>query len=738
MLPPKALVLLLQMKYFADTLTAFDPGLLAAKRSLKTFLAILISLLIYHHQPKMALLAVIAAMLFSRSQTGATIRERKFSMLLTGLLMTALSVPVSLISANTALSVVFVTVFAFFVFFFIGLKLVPDFPAVVVLSISVVEMAFSRTFESGLRYAGLFLLITFLVYILHFIIFPTRPRKRLEFQIGFIIKNLENYYGQIAAHHPDIEKGIAATQRTGAGVRRSINDFNRLWQLFRVSAAGEETPEGRMMRITLGLQKLYDYLVMLWQFRAHVWDSGIYRKNILDAPLFHEIVQSVLTYLHPDTRILGDHHLRKLQNRLQEYQAQSFESYQDSDRSADRVEWVAVFNTLNTLNAILEDMLTLSPSPVAEMPDFTIKAKAGAFLAKLRKTGYKFRRSSPAFRFGLRSAIIIGFTQFFYRYFEPDYGYWLVLFAVLLIRPNLGISIKNGRDRLLGTIAGSAIAAGFLLLVQPGDYLFYAGLFAAVFLMIWFINLDKYVYMVVALTVVILATFSLIYAGQEQLALLRTAYTAAIVLVVIAGSFLLWPERARKKLARSLADALEHEKIYFRLIINTARGNPEHAQLTIRKSLLEQQLVQLDEVMSAASSEVLQTKVLSHGFRIRMYIRQLRNTLTSLELNSSPEDCGHSLEQLQNELENIAGKVNMAFDAVINALRNLTEPDHYPSLEADLETLLQKFILIRKQKAHREEIMHLWKASSFVWNLKPLVIELEGIREEIELKMKGL
>jgi len=134
------------MKYFSNTITAFDPGLLAAKRSLKTFLAILISLLIYHHQPKMALLAVIAAMLFSRSQTGTTIRERKFTMLLTGFLMTALSVPVSLISADTALSVVFVTVGAFFVFFFIGLKLIPDFPAVVLLSVSVVEMAFSRTY----------------------------------------------------------------------------------------------------------------------------------------------------------------------------------------------------------------------------------------------------------------------------------------------------------------------------------------------------------------------------------------------------------------------------------------------------------------------------------------------------------------------------------------------------------------------------------------------------------------
>lgn len=274
-------------------------------------------------------------------------------------------------------------------------------------------MAFSRTIESGLRYAGLFLLITFLVYILHFVIFPTRPRKRLELQIGFIIKNLENYYGQITAHHSDIEKGIAATQRTGASVRRSISDFNRLWQLFRVSAPGEETAEGRLMRISLGLQKLYDYLVMLWQFRAHVWDSDIYRKRILDAGLFREILQSVLTYLHPDTRILGNHHLRKLQNRLQEYKAQCFEAYQQSERSGDREEWVAVFNTLNTLNAILEDMLTLRPSSMTEMPEFTIKAKAGVFFTKLRKTGHKFRLSNPAFRFGLRSAIIIGFTQFF-------------------------------------------------------------------------------------------------------------------------------------------------------------------------------------------------------------------------------------------------------------------------------------------------------------------------------------
>ncbi|NCC73228.1 MAG: hypothetical protein EOM06_07490 [Sphingobacteriia bacterium] len=727
------------MKKLVQYLSKTDPGWLGAKRSLKTSTAILISLIFFYNQPRLALLAVISALLFSRSQTGTTIAERKFTMLLTGTMMVILSVPVSLISNHALLSVIFVLLFSFSVFFFIALKLVPDFPAIVILSLSVVEMAFSHTVESGLLYAGLFAMITGLVFVIHFVVFPTRPHRRLQIQTGLMMKNLEEYFLFIKATHSDLDSAIKTGQKANAAFKKSADEFRRLWQLFRISVPSENSVEEHLLNLSMGIERVFDYLVIIWQFRARLWDSSLNKQLIFNDKRLYSAFSAVfetLRHKEDSQKRLSLNRALLLVDALQQEHLKIFSS---GSVKATREEWAGVFNTTHTIKVLIEELLILRPEIELQDAGFSAKNKLSGFLDRIKSIGKEIKTGSGAFRFGLRSAIIVGSAQVFYRYVEPDYGYWLVLFAVLLIRPNLGISIRNGWERLLATIIGGLLALGFHSLTQEYGFEYYIILLSGVFLMIWFANLDKPFAMVIALTFVIILVFDMLYSGHEKLVLLRIIYTAGIVLFVIVLSSLLWPEKARKKLANTLADALTVEKEYFFQIIRSMEYNALTVEKNQLKSALELQIKKLDEVMEASISEVLQVKTLTHGLAIRIYIKRLLNTLRSLDINAAQNDCNENMIDVSKIIRQFSTKVLLAFDSIINALRMLTHAENFPELETDLNEITKLCELANEQLSDEvPEIIQLWRNSTFIWNLTPLVKELQGIKSEIELKMQGL
>jgi len=716
-----------------------DPGFLAAKRSLKTFAAVILPLFIFYNEPKFALLAVISALLFSRSQYGSTIEERKFTLLLTGAVMTLIAVPISFIGDNEVVSVIFVFLFAFAVFFLIGLKIVPDFPAIVILSVSVVEMAFSNSLETGLKYSGMFAMVTALVYVLHFWVFPTKPRRRLQLQTRFMITGLEKYLSSVTNDYPDLETAIAETQKSSYALRKSINEFRRLWQLFHIQTTSEESDEGRLMKLSLSIEKIYENLVMIWQLRAGVWDSPLFNRLIINEPKLLSVLQHLTGMLHPERCGERKNELDQWLNDIVKIQENYLAMFHQQQSEASREEWVAVFNALGVLQDLLNELKIFRPEANIEIPEFSAKKKTAGFLRSLSGITASLNMSNPAFRFGLRSAIIVGTSQAFFRFFEPEFGYWLVLFAVLLIRPNLGISIRTGLERFWGTIAGGLVAFAFLSLVQPEGILFYATLLIAAFLMIWMANLNKPFYMVIALTFLIICVFSLLYAQHERLIVLRIIYTTGVVVMVIALSSLLWPEKARKNLALALATSLEKEKIYFNLILKSLTGDDLEKEKMALKSGIDQQFKKMDDLMEAAKNEVVQVKTLTHGIKIRIYIKRLNHTLRSMDLNAEKGSLGDDAKELVLDISTYAEKINRAFDSVISALQNLSYPADFPELEKELDEIILLLRKIRKDgSTENHEMIYLWRNSAFVWNFRPLIKELEGIKTEIELKMNGL
>nr|NQU94031.1 FUSC family protein [Bacteroidota bacterium] len=430
------------------------------------------------------------------------------------------------------------------------------------------------------------------------------------------------------------------------------------------------------------------------------------------------------------------HDLKKLQKQLADLDVRYLNKYQNGEVEGTREEWIAVFSTVNALRSMLEEVLHLEKVVSLELPSFSIAEKLKSFFQSISGIGSKIGFSSPAFKFGLRSAIIIGMSMAFYRFFEPEYGFWLVLFTVLLIRPNLGISIQAGRDRLIGTIAGSLLAFVFVLLHPAHGILFYAVLVLVLFLMIWFTNLDKIIPTIIAITFLVICMFSIIFPGDNHLAFLRIGYTAAIVLLVVFLTFLFWPERARLRIANVLVDGLNKEKLYFEAIMNTLFGKETLTSNGGFKKDIEQHFEKGNVLIGAAKSEVLQNKILHHGLQIKLLIQRIYNTLQSLDLAGKKCMENDGFMDMKTDLLDFSSKVQLAFDVLSDAIDKRSKPHGFPDLRLDFERLRSSFRKYKKELTPKsEEINILWRNSTFIWNLKPLILELEGIRDEIEMKM---
>lgn len=714
-----------------------DPGHLALKRSFKTFLAALISMAIFYKTPGMAMFAAIASMLFSRSQAGFTIQERRFTMLATGLTMTVLAVPVAVASQNQWVSLAYVSVAAFVVFFLIGNRVVPDFPVVSILALSVVEMAFAHDVKSGLLFAGMFVLNLTLVYTLHFIIWPTRPRNRIKKQIEITTKHLLDYHTAVKLDYPDAETGMLNTHDMSDRVRQSIGDFRRLWQLFRLETKNQSITEARYLNINTGLERIFEYLILLWQFRVSVWESDIFREKILHSNRLDHII-GYLFHRHSPTLI------RPSQVKLQKMQEEinsTFREYQDQIKAQyspeNHAEWVSVINALKALETLVTDLGTPAGDNLIEPQGFSVSGKFKSFFKKLSAALPNLHPGNLAFRLAVRSMLIIGGTMAWSVFWQPDYGYWLVLFAVLLIRPNLGISIKVGKERVTGTVAGSILALGFIAITPAGSFVYLAFLLLNAFLMLWFININRMVPMVTFMTILIVGVFYLLYPDDGNLVWLRISYTAAIVLLVIVASFLIWPEKARKQFAQSLAGALELEKQFFAKTIDAVVDSNAPKVSAAEKQEIRNQIQRLNDTIQATKNEVLQERVIVHGMNIRSYIMRLMNTLQTLE--SISRGCSFSTGEkpLTKELQAFNTNVQKAFDALILALKTRNDVEEFPELRPAFEELRMQFRTMKYAQGEvSDNISQLWKNSTLIWIFKPLTLELEGIRKEINLKMK--
>ncbi|MDK1476155.1 FUSC family protein [Streptomyces sp. 549] len=91
-----------------------------------------------------------------------------------------------------------------------------------------------------------------------------------------------------------------------------------------------------------------------------------------------------------------------------------------------------------------------------------------AVAVALRAVRRELRSDSAVLRHALRLAAVVAVGQVIGGWLSPEHGYWIALTVVMVLRPDFSQTFERGSARLVGTVAGVAVAGVVLALARPG------------------------------------------------------------------------------------------------------------------------------------------------------------------------------------------------------------------------------------------------------------------------------
>ncbi|MBV9795264.1 MAG: FUSC family protein [Actinobacteria bacterium] len=159
---------------------------------------------------------------------------------------------------------------------------------------------------------------------------------------------------------------------------------------------------------------------------------------------------------------------------------------------------------------------------------------------------------TEAGRHALRLAVVAGIGEIIAQASGLPHGYWIVLTALIVLRPDYASTIFRGVQRAAGTVvgAGLGLATALLLHVGPGVLVAVVGVTMTVSYAVFAVN---YLLFAVFLTDFVVTLLALLGQTAEQTVVARLIGTGIGAALALIG-YLAWPswegESAQQKLAR--------------------------------------------------------------------------------------------------------------------------------------------------------------------------------------------
>lgn len=166
------------------------------------------------------------------------------------------------------------------------------------------------------------------------------------------------------------------------------------------------------------------------------------------------------------------------------------------------------------------------------------------------------------------------------RFGLPD-GYWGAISAIIVLQSNFGATITASRDRILGSVIGAVLGFSFSLVgAVPWNYI--AAVFAAVVIcgLLGFRSSSRLAG--VTITIIMLVQSS----SHKSIAITRVGQVLFGIVVALAVSTLVLPDRARLRLRDGLAQEYLLLGAFFEAILEGFRERPAEHLNTARENAL--------------------------------------------------------------------------------------------------------------------------------------------------------
>ncbi|MDI2132578.1 FUSC family protein [Yinghuangia seranimata] len=178
---------------------------------------------------------------------------------------------------------------------------------------------------------------------------------------------------------------------------------------------------------------------------------------------------------------------------------------------------------------------------------------------------------STAWLYGLRLALCVGIASVLVQVAELPRSYWVALTITFVLKPDFGSVFVRGVLRALGTLAGVLVAA-VLLTVVPRGWADVAVVAVLAFL-VPIATARSYGMQTAAITpLMLLFTDQLGHQGVAGLVPARVVDTLLGCAIVLVFGYLLWPDGRRTRLRRLVAETVEADAAYLRLVLAEGPG----------------------------------------------------------------------------------------------------------------------------------------------------------------------
>jgi uncharacterized membrane protein YccC len=278
------------------------------------------------------------------------------------------------------------------------------------------------------------------------------------------------------------------------------------------------------------------------------------------------------------------------------------------------------------------------------------------------------------------------------RFGLPD-GYWGAISAIIVLQSNFGATVSASRNRILGTLIGAALGFSFTLVgALPWNFILAVFLAVIVCGLLGMRNSSR-------LAGVTISIVMLVHKGGSQwtVALVRVMEVVLGILVAVAISTLVFPDRARLRLRDGLAKQFLLLGAFFEGILEGFRGLPSQNLAALREDVLKQ-MRSNNQLLEAARNEPSGGPGWREGLSmLSQFGRSQFDALIALELavKDSHED-GYA-QQLEPALGRLAIDIRAGFHYIAECTHawRFDIPPHGLHLEEDIAQLEARMTEVR-------------------------------------------
>ncbi|HWE87816.1 MAG TPA: FUSC family protein [Terracidiphilus sp.] len=305
-------------------------------------------------------------------------------------------------------------------------------------------------------------------------------------------------------------------------------------------------------------------------------------------------------------------------------------------------------------------------------------------------------------------------------------GYWGAISAIIVLQSNFGATITASRDRILGTLIGAALGFTFSLFgTLPWNFVL--AVFTAIVVcgLLGFRSSSRLACVTIAIVMLVQSS------SHKALAFDRVLQVFLGIVVALAVSTFVFPDRARLALRDGLAQEFLVLGSFFEAILQGFRGTPDPNQAALRQDALTVLRVN-GQLLQASQNEPSGGPGGREGLAmLTQFGRSIFDSLVALELavKDSAED--HYAQHLEPALGELAADIHAGFHYVAGCIHHwrFHVPPPNLHLESDIAKLEQQMSAARPKGIAfaQEEIL---RAYAVQLHLKQIARLLRAARVE--------